>query len=426
VRPWAIFAALASACGPAKALAPPRAAAAELARPFSCREVSPDEDLAALLAAAVDGDSLCLAPGRHRGPLRVERRVTLFGPREAVVAGADQGTTIRVRAMGAVLAGFTVDGAGTRYDLLDAAVAIEADGVRVEGLAIRGAIYGILASRVRGVSIRRNFVQGDAKETLGLRGDAIRLWEVTDSEVAENDVEDGRDVVVWYSSRNRLVGNRVAGGRYGAHLMYSHDTLVQGNQLVGDVVGVFVMYSRGVRVEDNLIAEMHGAAGMGLGLKDSGNVTATGNRVVRATTGLFLDASPSQLGDHNEFRGNRLHWCGQAVTLHSAAERNLFADNLFSGNRALVVVDGGGHARGAEWRGNYWDEYAGYDLDGDGRGDVPFELRSLTEEITRDHPALGFFTGSPAFALVAASSRLVPLRAPVLLLRDPAPRMEAW
>ena len=45
--------------------------------------------------------------------------------------------------------------------------------------------------------------------------DTIRLWETSDSVVADNLVEDGRDVVIWYSRKNQITHNRVVGGRYG-------------------------------------------------------------------------------------------------------------------------------------------------------------------------------------------------------------------
>jgi nitrous oxidase accessory protein len=416
-----------AACGGTSAPGPaasPLASAAP-SRPAGCRELPAGGALQAALAAAAPGESLCLAPGVHHGPAIITTRVSLWGPRAAVVAGAGDGTTLRVRAAGTALAGFTVDGSGARYDLLDAAVAVEADDVEVRGLEIRGAVYGILVSRARRVSVAHNLVRGDAREALGLRGDAIRLWEVTDSEVIGNDVEDGRDVVVWYSSRNRLAGNRVVGGRYGAHFMYSHDGVVEDNVFVRDVVGVFVMYSRNVTLRRNLIAEMHGAAGMGIGLKDSGNVIAEDNRIVRATTGIFLDASPSQITDHNVVSRNQVRWCGVGVMLHSSAERNRFADNVFAGNGAQVAVDGGGHGRAIEWIGNHFDDYSGYDLDGDGRGDVPYELRSIADELTRTHPQLALYSGTPALGLVEVVGRLVPLNPPTTILIDPSPRMEA-
>ena len=38
-------------------------------------------------------------------------------------------------------------------------------------------------------------------------------------------------------------------------------------------------------------------------------------------------------------------------------------------------------------------EHAGFDLDGDGIGDLPYELRSLTAQLAARHPALAFFRG---------------------------------
>jgi nitrous oxidase accessory protein len=86
-------------------------------------------------------------------------------------------------------------------------------------------------------------------------------------------------------------------------------------------------------------------------------------------------------------------------------------------------VDGRGDAREALWRGNHFDDYAGYDLDGDGVGDVAYELRSLSSAWISQFPALAFFRGTPALALAEAIGRIVPLFEPRLVLSDPEPRM---
>ena len=89
---------------------------------------------------------------------------------------------------------------------------------------------------------------------LGLRGDAIRLWETNDSRVERNSVEGSRDLVVWYSSRNVVRGNEVRDGRYGTHFMFSHDNVIEDNRYFGNTVGIFVMYSRGLRIARNVLA----------------------------------------------------------------------------------------------------------------------------------------------------------------------------
>src|SRR5439155_770717 len=81
-----------------------------------------------------------------------------------------------------------------------------------------------------------------------------------------------RDVVVWYSANNRVTGNVVEKGRYGTHLMYSSNNVVAENRYLDDEVGIFVMYSREVQLEGNVIAGGTGAAGMGIGIKESGNL----------------------------------------------------------------------------------------------------------------------------------------------------------
>jgi nitrous oxidase accessory protein len=388
----------------------------------ACRELGPGADLAAALAAAPPGAAFCLAPGVYAGPLVLDG-VALSGPREAVIRSAGEGTTVRLRGAGAALRGVTVDGSGGRFDTLDAAVHAEGDGPRVEDVAVRNATFGILVERARGAVVRGNEVAGDPRAPLGLRGDGIRLWEAYDCAVEDNWVRDGRDVVLWYAARNRLARNRIEAGRYGAHLMYSHDNRIAGNRFAGNVTGLFVMYSRRVEVVDNVFADSRGAAGIGLGLKESGDVAVRGNLFAHNHVGLYVDASPLWPEDRNAVEGNRFLLNGTAVSFLGRAAGNAFRGNLLRDSRVQVEVAGGGDALGAEWRGNAFDDYAGYDLDGDGVGDLPYELRSPTSDLIAARPALAFFRGTPALALTEAMGRIVPLFEPRLLLVDPEPRL---
>jgi nitrous oxidase accessory protein len=385
--------------------------------------VAAGEDLAGLLAGARPGAVFCLAPGEHRGPLRAEG-VTVWGPREAVIRSPGEGTTVRLEGEGTALLGVTVDGSGGRFDLLDAAVHVSGTGSRVEAVTVRNAVFGILVERARGAQVRGNEVIGDAQQTLGLRGDSIRLWEATDCVVEDNRVRDGRDVVLWYASRNRVARNHVEGGRYGAHLMYSHENVIEANRFVGNVTGLFVMYSREVELRDNVFADSRGAAGVGLGLKESGNLRVVHNLFAHNSVGLYVDTSPLWPDDRNHFERNVFQLNDVAVSFLGRAAGNRFVDNGFRDSRVQVEVDGRGDAREAEWRGNAFDDYAGYDLDGDGVGDVPYELRSFASDLVAATPALAFYRGTPALALAEAIGRIVPLVEPRLVLADPVPRME--
>ncbi len=393
-------------------------------RPASCTEIPAGANLQALIDRAPEGAALCLADGTFRGPVRVTRRITLWGSARARIRSHGVGTTIRVAANGSALLGFTVDGSGTRYDLQDAAVSVRGDDVRVEGLRVVRATFGILADRSNRITFRNNHVEGDPRQSRGLRGDGIRLWETRDSLVEGNVMRNSRDLVVWYSSDNRFQNNRVEHGRYGTHFMHSSDNVVRENVFVGNAVGVFVMYSHDVTLEDNLFLDSYGAGGMGVGLKDSGDVTVRGNTFVHDSSGLYVDNSPSTIGEKDLVEGNAFRLCDAALVFHGATRGNEIRGNSLASNREQVVGDGGGDARLAVWDGNHYDDYVGYDLDGDGRGDVPYELRRLSTHLSSGVPSLSFFTGTPAFGVINVLGKVVPLFTPHTLLVDERPRMD--
>jgi nitrous oxidase accessory protein len=390
-------------------------------RPEGCIEVAAGAPIQVILDDPAVA-AVCLAPGLHQGPLRLDRRVTLWGPPDAVLRGHD-GTLVEVAAPHAEVLGLTLDGTGGKFDRLDGAVRITADDTRVEGVRVINAVFGILVERASRVRVLGNHVEGSQDPATGLRGDTIRLWETRDSLVADNHVEDGRDVVVWYSRGNTLRGNRIERARYGMHFMYTHDNRVEGNQLLRGVVGVFVMYSRDMHLTGNLIADAAGSAGMAIGIKDSGNIHVDGNALIHNTLGIYIDSSPMQRGDVVVLANNVLRLNDAAVVFHSSAHDVEIRDNDLADNQVQVRVDGGGDATAVLWRGNYFDDYTGYDLDDDVVGDVPYELRSLSNDLTASHPGLALFRGMPALALVDAAAHLDPLYQPHPVLVDRTPRM---
>jgi nitrous oxidase accessory protein len=396
------------------AVAPPR--------PEGCTAVSSGEPLQASLNRASPGTTLCLGEGTWVGALVVPRGVGLWGTGSSVLRTDGTGTTVLLQD-GTSLGGVTVDGSGGRFDVLDAAVKVHGDDVRVEGVTIRNSVFGILVEKSRRVTVRGNRVFGIGGPALGMRGDGIRLWETNDSLVEDNLVEQARDCVVWYSSRNVLRRNEVRDGRYGVHLMYSHSNRLERNRFVGNEVGMFAMYSRDLTISDNQMLFSRGSAGIGLGMKESGNLVVQRNLLIHNTQGLFLDNSPLVQGDRNLFEHNVIRLSEVGIGFLSSEHDNEFRQNVLRDNTTQVRVDGGGDALGVVWNGNEWSDYAGYDLDRDGVGDLPYELKDLSGALTSRHADLSFLRGTLALGLVGVAGEVVPLFAPKPVLRDPAPRI---
>lgn len=183
------------------------------------------------------------------------------------------------------------------------------------------------------------------------------------------------------------------------------------------------MYAHNINIRGNVIEEASQYDGMGIGVKDSDGLVVQENRLIRDNTGIYLDASPATASRRNVFRENMLLLNNTAVILHATESNTAFTGNIFRANRAIALVEGNGDALSTEWAGNYFDDYQGYDLNHDGTGDIPYELRSFSTDLVQRYPNLALFSGSPAMYLIEFFSKVFPYLQPKLILRDPRPRV---
>ena len=83
-------------------------------------------------------------------------------------------------------------------------------------------------------------------------------------------------------------------------------------------------------------------------------------------------------------------------------------NNTIRNNLWPVSIIGDGDPMNDTWWGNAWDGYEGFDLDGDGFGDKPYELYAYADRIWMDTPAAKFFRNSPVLELLDFLERLAP------------------
>ncbi len=381
-------------------------------------------DLQSLVDATAPGATLELEAGVYRGGVTIASPMQLVGSAGAIVDAGGEGTAIEVVAPDVTIQGLTIRNTGRSLDRENSGLSVNGERARIVDNTLEDVLFGIFLRAADNSVVAGNTV-GAVDVDVARRGDGIRLWESHGVEVSGNTVTDGRDVVLWFSDDLVIRDNVITGGRYGLHFMYSDAARVEGNQLTGNSVGAFLMYSRSLVFNDNVLADNHGPSGYGLGLKDMDGVTAEGNRFVGNRVGVYLDNSPWSIDVYQEFTHNLFAYNETGVVFLPSVERNIFTANAFVDNAEQVGVQGGGELEGNEWavagRGNYWSDFAGYDADGDGIGDVPYRLEELYSTLTDDHPELRFFGETPSARAVSLAGEMFPVFRPRPKVEDPAP-----
>ena len=170
------------------------------------------------------------------------------------------------------------------------------------------------------------------------------------------------------------------------------------------------MYSRSVTVADNRFEDNRGSAAYGLLLKEIKDSRIEGNLFARNTVGIFAEGADRMVVEGNQFIRN-----GWALRLMADAVDNSFRRNRFEGNTFDVATNSQASSP-STFAGNYWDGYAGYDLDHDGFGDVPFRPVRLFSVLVEQNEPMLILLRSFFLDLLEMAERLVPVITPEALV----------
>ena len=378
--------------------------------------------LQSLIDATPAGGTLRLAPGSYIGPVTINRPMTLDGGGRALILGSGKGTVLSVAANGVTLRGLRLTGSGDSHDSVDAGILLEGDDHRVEDNVLEDVLFGIHLKQVNRSRLTGNRITGKKLEQ-AMRGDAIRLWNSRDNLIEGNGFTRARDLTFANSPDNRIVGNRFDDGRYGMHIIFSPRLLVENNHLSDTGTGIIVLYSPNLVLRGNHVAHALTGGGAGIVFKESSNALVENNEVLHCAVGLKVDAPPQSVGaltvKNNRFAHNII-----GLFFYGEEGGHRFFDNRFENNLTTVAISAPGAGSANVWRGNYWDEYQGFDRNGDGIGDTPHEVYLFADRIWMETPMATFFRNSPVLEMLDFLERLAPFSTPHRVLQDPQPRMK--
>ena len=376
--------------------------------------------LAPAISQAAAGDTIEVTGGVYEGSLVIDKPLTLIGHEWPVIDGGGEGTVVKITAPNTTIQGFIIRDSGHSLDEENSGLAVEADYVTIVGNHFEDTLFGIYLRAADNGIIRNNFITSKRLD-MPRRGDGIRVWSSHDVLVEDNQVFQARDVVLWYSARLTVRGNDVQGGRYGLHFMYCDDAHIEKNRLLHNSVGAFLMYSRRLNMEHNTVAYNRGPSGYGIGMKDLDDAIVRENLFLDNRIGAYLDGSPREVDSIGRFEGNVFAYNDIGVEMLPSVRHNQFVQNSFVENEEQMHIAGGGLPGDNSWTANYWSDYAGYDTNGDGQGDIEYKSERLFENLMQREPNLRLFLYSPATNAIDFAARAFPLVKPQPKLVDERP-----
>ena len=355
-----------------------------------------------------DGDTISLSDGIYSGDFSIDKHLTLLGSSKSILDGGKEGDVLTISGDSVEINGITVRSSGTRLLQDMAGIKVTGSNVAITNCRIIDNLHGIYIKGGKYAKIADNIIIGRFDIQEADRGNGIHLWSTTGNIIENNDISYARDGIYFsFANQTHVRENHIHHLRYGLHYMYSDSNSFENNLFDYNVAGSALMYSKNIEFERNIFAHCRGFRAYGLLLQSVDYCSADDNLILDNTRAIFLSNS-----SFNNFEGNEIVQNDLAVQINVACEENLFAENNFISNLADVMMDVS-VVTSTRWsrdgRGNYWSDYAGYDLDNDEIGDIPHQLQSIFEYLEQDNPAVRFYLYSPASQLLAAAERRLPI-----------------
>jgi nitrous oxidase accessory protein len=371
------------------------------------RVVNAGQSIQNAIAAARAGDVIEVQPGIYTGQFILDKPLTLVGVNQPILRGAGADSVVIVTADSCVLRGFIIEHSGNDLTKEDSGLLLKAHNNLIENNELRDVLYGIYLYHASRNTLRGNVVRGRRALEIGERGAGLHLWNSPDNTLEDNTISDARDgLYIQASPGNTVRRNRVNRVRYGLHYMNSDDNRFEDNYFAENVAGAAIMYSRRITLRRNAFLHNRGFSSFGVLFQDCEDVTAEENFIINNATGLFLEALRKAVFRRNVIAENDL-----ALHIFSNAADDLFVENNFTANLSPLHIVG--KRAGVRWseagRGNYWSDYAGYDLDGDGIGDVRHKIQNVFEYLEGAYPRLRLYLHSPAAQALAAAEKTFPV-----------------
>jgi len=377
------------------------------------------KSISAAISQSLPGDTLFIAKGTYKeGNIVLDKPLVLIGEDYPIVDGENNTEIFTITSDSVTIIGFQIQNVGVSYTVDRAGInVVRSKYVRIENNRLINTFFGIYLQKSSHCLIKNNVIIGNAIEEMS-SGNAIHLWYSKNTRIEDNDVRKHRDgIYLEFVDESEIIGNHSEGNiRYGLHFMFSNKDNYVGNTFKDNGAGVAVMFSRDIVMDNNHFDHNWGTTAYGLLLKEIYDGEIKNNRFTTNTTAIYGESATRLKITNNTFEQN-----GWALRLLGSCMDNTISANNFFDNTFDVATNSSRNYN--NYNGNFWNEYAGYDLDKDGVGDVPHRpVKLFSYMVTRSESSI-ILLRSLFIDLLNFAEKVTPVFTPETLI-DERPLMK--
>jgi nitrous oxidase accessory protein len=367
------------------------------------------------ISKAAPGDSVIIPAGTYRTgkTIEIDKSIFLIGLNQPIIDGGEKIEIMVIKSPFVIIQGLHFRNSGrSGYNDIAALRIMNSGHILINGNRFENCFFGVYGQHAYQTTIANNVFQSYGVDEQS-SANGIHCWKSEQMQILNNRISGHRDGIYFeFVTASRIEGNiSTLNKRYGLHFMFSHNNWYIGNTFSDNGAGVAVMFSNGVHMHRNIFSQNWGNSAYGILMKEINDSRVEHNQFLYNTISIYMEGSNRISVNHNQFKNN-----GWAIRIQASCTDNIIHENNFSGNSFDIATNGSLQLN--NFTGNYWDKYEGYDLNRDGRGDIPFRPVSIFSMIVERNPATLMMFRSFMVGLMDKAEKVFPGITPEALKDD--------